>query len=407
MPRSTAVCLLLVLALPGPLSATTAVDENFNRVIAGYPVILYGSDMDYARSVQSSLRLTTAVSMDVVSAAEAGDSLLAKHDIIAFGTAEDNPFVAKCLGRAPFKLSDTSIEIDGISYAGDDIRVAFAVTNPYNTQRTCVVFAAQKPDLISGIISGFGDWADWDFMVNRKSDGTVYADDKVAAGRYHMIDSMAVIDTLAVWKRDPEQLSRIDSGHVSLHYNTLSESQATTIVQLLDALYDGIAVEYGVAFPDKVTAYIYLAPPDDRKYYCYTDAISTFWYKIGTSREQGLEGFLSPDNEAVLIFAHEMARMAFQPSITDPAKYQPFSTNADDWSHYFQFTCLIPYVWEKLGEDAWPVKHDYNQSSGRNQFETIYAGCDNTYAALLYEIGRNYGRDVICRLANEAKGGKA
>ena len=70
---------------------------------------------------------------------------------------------------------------------------------------------------------------------------------------------------------------------------------------------------------------------------------NTFWSKFESAEE-----FYSKDRMQIAILAHEMARIAFQPWLTDTEKIGPLHHVANDWSHYFQYTCIIPYVWEKL-----------------------------------------------------------
>jgi len=100
---------------------------------------------------------------------------------------------------------------------------------------------------------------------------------------------------------------------------------------------------------------------------------------------------------APVAFAHEVARLAFQPVVGDPAKQHPYSPYNDDWSHYFQYTVLVPSVWEKLGPACWPAPNDFHETWGRSRFDRLYHGADDTYAALLAVIEKKYGRPVIGR----------
>jgi hypothetical protein len=362
---------------------------------------VYGTHADYAQWVQAYLELQLGVNVPVVADSAASDSLLAAHDLFVIGTPAENRVVRAALAQAPFTLFDDRVEIQGRSYAGSDIRAVFTAPHPYDTgepRRVCLVYTAQTSERIPGVFTGFSDLSGWDFAVRRHSDGVWLPEDGIAAGRG---DAMT-IDSLAVWKKDPRRLARVEGERVTIHYDTLAESDVQTIARLLDTYCEAIH-RYHLLFPERVTVYIYADPADQRKPKMYTDALSTFWCFVHTTAED----FLSPDGIGIIGFAHEMARIAFQPSIGDREKFQPFSRIADDWSHFYQFDYLIPAVWERLGADAWPVPYDYNTKWGRERFLQIYAGAENTYAWLLHDIAERHGIGLIVEHVNRAKRGRA
>jgi hypothetical protein len=128
----------------------------------------------------------------------------------------------------------------------------------------------------------------------------------------------------------------------------------------------------------------------------YTDAWGTFWKKLNGPKQ----AFLSSD-QAPVAYAHEVARLAFQPVIRDSVKRGPLKFYADDWSHYFQHDVLIPEVWQKLGPAGWPIAIDYHENWGQARFDRLYEGAEDTYAFLLAEIERTHGRALIGATVNE------
>jgi len=85
-----------------------------------------------------------------------------------------------------------------------------------------------------------------------------------------------------------------------------------------------------------------------------------------------------------------MARISLQPLSNE---YPP-GIGADDWSHYAPLVGIVPYVDSILADSAWFTKYDY-KSFGITMFKTIYKGRENTYAWLLYEIDKRYGKEII------------
>jgi hypothetical protein len=92
---------------------------------------------------------------------------------------------------------------------------------------------------------------------------------------------------------------------------------------------------------------------------------------------------------------HEMGHLVFP--ITDPYYFEA-------WADYAAAYRIIPYVWERLGADAWPQSYNYLVSDGPADIrQRIEDGADRTdmvgdhyqAVAVLISVDQAYGPQVI------------
>jgi len=378
------------LLLQRPASCRASTSERIAEVVAGDPLIVYGASASEAAAVQAGYA-RQGRPIPLVAAAEATDAQLAAADVLVFGAPGTNPFLQRCLGTSPLRLSPTAVIVGDSTFAGSDVRLVAALPNPLNPDRRCVVFAVQDEELLTGFFRGIGgvDGAG-DFVVYRKSDGLYNQEDHLALGTFRRSAEGVALDSVRYWSKPPQDLSILASGQVRFHYAGFTPDEARILARYVDTMCEVTENDFGLPMPDPLHVYAYPQDIDPARIHIFTDAFDTFWCLVPGSRED----FLARGNSFVA-FAHETARIAFQPVIADPAKQGPLRRYDDDWSHYFQFTVLIPAVAERLGAAAWPAPLDYEQEWGRDAFARIYHGCADTYASLLLEIDRKYGRGVI------------
>ena len=387
------IFLLYTIFLAGGTRALGNIRENMSIILREKPLILYGENESYARTVRN-LYLNFNIACELCKADTASVSLIKQHHIIALGTRNTNPFVNLCLEKIPISLTDTSVIIENKTFTGSDIRLVFTIPNPLNPDKICVVFTAQNSELIPGIT--FHRLEKWDFIAYRKSDGIGSDKDNIFSGNFK--EKGLKVDALFVSRENPIELQKTEYREISLFYNTLSKTTAMKIAKLLHVMYIGITKSYKIRMPPKIFVYIYKELRGEPYYAGYTDSYNTIWQKkIKTSEEE----FLDPSSKMILILAHEMSRLAFQPYIHDRSKRDPLRTASDDWCHYCQFTRVIPYIWNELGRDAWPVKYNYNEEWGEERFKKIYKGAEDTYAHILYKIDKKFGADLIGRVLNQ------
>ncbi len=369
--------------------------EDVDSILEGSPLLLYGSSLEEVRAVLAHLELE-GNRASIAAAADMTDEFLASSDLLVFGTPETNPLIPRCLDGTPFRLTDTSVTVGDSTYRGTDIRLVVSLPHPVNPRRKCVVYAVQDEEILSGIFFGYGaSYVAADFLVYRKSDGLYYPDDRLAYGSLVRGPGRVELGEVTYENKEPRQLDQITVSHVRLYYDTFDSQEAETIARYVDALRGVAADEFGIRMPERIYVYLYRAAVEETRVRMYTDAWNTFWSKMTMPKVEFLRISMAP-----VAFAHEVARLAFQPVVGDPEKQHPFSPYNDDWSHYFQYTVLVPSVWEKLGSECWPAPNDFHETWGRSRFDRLYSGAEDTYAALLCAIERRYGRPLIGRTLN-------
>ena len=322
------------------------------------------------------------------------DSILSQCNIIVIGLEEENLLVKKCLKEVPIKLDTTSITIGDNKFFGDDIGIIFRVPNPFNAEKECIVVTGNMKEYYFAGIRGSYKGS---FAVKRKSDGLYRYEDHLATGNFKFEYSKIVVDSIEILKRETQELTKISSENSDLLYRGINTSDAEKILNFITKMRNIIS-DYGIVLNKKFTVYIYPEASDDKYPTTYTDAFNTFWSKFNCTGNE----LFRPEDRLIIRLAHETARLTFQPKLKTPKNIARITTPYDDsWSHYFQFTVLIPGVWKQLGINAWPIPFNYNKEFGEEFFNNIYKGCDQTYASILYKIDKKYGKKIIANTINE------
>lgn len=393
-PGHALVSVLAILWLASP--AWCGIGEDVDAILQGAPLLLYGRSSEEARAILAHLEVEGAPAR-IAAAADVSDEDLAAADLLLFGTPRTNPLILRCLAGTPFRLTASSVAVGNIKYQGTDVRLVASLPHPVDPRRKCIVYAAQDEEMLSGIFFGYGaSYVAADFLVYRKSDGLYYEDDRLSYGSLVDARGGVRLGEVAYASKEPRRLDRVTLGHVRLYYDTFDDDEAATIALYVDALRSVAADEFGIRMPERIYVYLYSAAVEETRVRMYTDAWNTFWCKMTKPKDEFLGIDMAP-----VAFAHEVARLAFQPVVGDSAKRHPYSPYNDDWSHYFQYAVLVPSVWEKLGPECWPVPNDFHETWGRSRFERLYSGADDTYAALLSAIERKHGGRLIGRTLNE------
>jgi len=394
--------LALAAAFGSAAPAIAGMATDVDAVLEGSPLLIYGRSAEEAAAVLAHLELEGKEAR-LMPALGVSEEAIASSDILVFGTPATNPLIPRCLRLSPFRLGERSVTVGDSTFEGTDIRLVATLPNPANPERKCILYAAQDEELLSGIFFGYGaSYLAADFSTYRKSDGLYYRDDRLAYGDLVRTPDGVKLGEVAYNGRGPRRLVELDTGHVRLYYDTFKGVEASTIARFVDALYDVAAGEFGIKMPRKIYVYIYSAVVDPIRIRMYTDAWNTFWSKMTLPKDQYLRTSVAP-----VAFAHEVARLAFQPVVGDSTKRHPFSPYDDDWSHYFQFMVLVPSVWERLGPSGWPAPNDFQETWGSARFQKLYRGAEDTYAWLLWVIEQQYGRPIIGKTLNEVTHGGA
>lgn len=282
-----------------------------------------------------------------------------------------------------------------IEFNGDTIFVGdtFIVANDFvfhcefkdGMGRNIELIAINDAEAITGVGSLYG----YDFTVSRKRDGMMYQKDLTLLGKWFYEKDKPLGIAEIKWNNQPPRLfDTLWSKHFKLYFgeNLLFPHEAKKIIKLLEIMYECFSKEYEIYLPETIFVYFYGDSLCPGEFNCYSNPFNTIWLKF-----QGRKSLLMPQKGSpIYTLAHEMARISLQPLSNE---YPP-AIGADDWSHYAPLCGIVPYVYEKLKDSAWIANYDY-QSYGIPLFEKIYQGGENTYAWLLYEIDKKYGKKMI------------
>ena len=366
------------------------------------PIFVYGtpSDSIFAREYRrftmremhriaillSSNEDSSAELLPAIPDTEASLNMLKEKDVVLVGTLEDNKWLGQIENDFPIHISGDTVFLGDTCFVDSDLVVHFIMPNPWNREKYLLVSTATSQMAIGD--AGFFILRDKDYEIYRKRDAF-----KILA--YGVFDK-----SNSTWRINPEnltinsipkiKLSVTETPHIRVYYNTLAESEAHKVANMIEYLYLSLKDEFSITLPPRIYVYLYQKKVRPTAYTTYTDAFNTFWSKFPDK-----ETFLKPERHAILAFAHEMARLSFQPMISDSTKRGPLRFFADDWSHYAPMAVMIPYLRDKLGEDAWPIPHKYWKDWGERKFLNIYRGGEDTYAYLMYVIDKKYGRKLI------------
>jgi hypothetical protein len=368
------------------------VRECINNCRQGNTVFLIGDLNDASQYIIDLYKNIHGIKGNIETVDKVKKHVLKENNIIAIGVPQEHYFIKRCVDLLPIKFDRQSVTIQNTKYIADDLCILFSMPNPFNTEKHCIVSTTNNPSSYSplALVRNHG------FFINRKSDGRIYEQDNLAVGNFKIENGKIEIDTVKIYKKEPKKLNKLSTEGVTIYYNGVTKEDASKVLNFISAMREAI-IDFGIEYKQTITVYLYKEYSDRIKSTSYTDAVNTIWSKFESPEE-----FYSEDRGQIAILAHEMARLAFQPWLTDRKKIGPLLHVANDWSHYFQYTYIVPYVWEKLGAEGWPCPYDYNAEFGLSEFKALYQGCANTYAQILYEIEHKYGRKIIAETVNGA-----
>jgi hypothetical protein len=231
---------------------------------------------------------------------------------------------------------------------------------------------------------------DHDFALARQRDGTE-ATDATCLGRFRW-QGKRLLAVDVTWQRQPARPLRLTAGdHVKLHCDStqLTPDEQARLLRLLEVEYDGYTQLYGIEMPETVSVYGYNDTTLARTDAVYDVPFGIIWHKC-----------LAPDAVAhprtALSLAHELAHVAFQ----GLSNRNPLRRGCEDWGDYAPLVGIMPFVRQVLGDSAWPARLD-SAARGRGFFTQLYRGAPHTYAALMEETDRRFGKAVIGRAVNE------
>jgi hypothetical protein len=184
------------------------------------------------------------------------------------------------------------------------------------------------------------------------------------------------------------------SNRTTVTYANVDPAYAEAIAKICDTALAGYEGIYGLKMPERVRVRVSLDPK--QRLALWTDG------DISISLELSNEAQLLPPAVSgvfnVYGFCHELGHMAIYRRMSS-LMGMPEGLG-EGWAHYFG-SAICGYVWEKLGEKAWPAPHNYYEWGGPGRFErqmqnvNASSSAEDQAAYLLYQIDKRYGRQAL------------
>ncbi|RKY03018.1 MAG: hypothetical protein DRP55_02020 [Spirochaetes bacterium] len=304
-------------------------------------------------------------------------------NLLILMTQKDVGKVKELIGMFPIEFKrDTVFFPDTLFIAWDYIFVG-RFNNPFNKDKEIIIEVGNTVEALGGAREPKSNG----FTLSRKRDGIMYEDDFSAIGEWQWRGNGLEI-TRINWISHPERhLLKKAWKHIKVYYdsNLFTSREALKFLKLMNSMYMVYDSIYSIPMPETVYVYIYLSKDDKIKYTLYSIPFNTIWCKV-----ESREGFFRAVRHRIVSFAHEMARISFQPI----SKEYPPSIGADDWSQYAPMVGVVPYIDSIYGDTAWFYPVPY-QKDGLPLFLNLIKGVKWTYESILYEIDRKYGKGII------------
>ena len=323
--------------------------------------------------------------------------------MMVIGTPEQSAFYHRVGQMLPFKFKGDTVSFGDTSFVANDYLFAARIKNPFDSSLDCQIFWGRRVDDLTveeGQDPFFDAQTKYCFSLRRKCDG-MYTDPPVKQSVIGSLEYQAgklVVKEIKWFPHRKIGLNVLESQHIKLHWDEdlLSRQEAQGFVRLMEVIYRGYQEQYGLVLADTVRIYLRLNP-DNGYLRLYDNTFDAIWCTT-----ESREDFLNTQRRPISAWAHEFARMTFQPFV-DESKRIPPAPVSNDWSHYAPMIGIVPYVKSVLGDSAWLVRYDYYKENGPPLFERVYKGGENTYAYRLYEIDKRYGKKKIGEAIKKAK----
>ncbi|UCH33370.1 MAG: hypothetical protein JSV65_12400 [Armatimonadota bacterium] len=185
------------------------------------------------------------------------------------------------------------------------------------------------------------------------------------------------------------------SDRTTVQHANVDSAYAEAIARICDAALAGYQEIYGIHMPERIKARVSLDP--QQRLRLWTDGNSSIFLELGSERQ-----LLPPAQSGVFNvygLCHELGHMAIYRRM--PNLMGMPEGVAEGFAHYFG-SMVCGHVWDTLGEDAWPVPHNYYEYGGPGRFlrqmrdaEAARSNPESVAAYLLHEIAQRYGREAL------------
>jgi hypothetical protein len=284
----------------------------------------------------------------------------------------------------PFRFHGDTVFIADTMFVADDFVLDCQFHQPGGPAVSAVVGRDARV-AAAGINRG-----DHDFALARLRDG-IEATDATCLGRLRW-QGDRLLTTDLTWQRQPARPLRLRFGdHVRLYCDStqIASGGQAKLLRLLEVEYEGYSQLYGIKMPEAVSVYGY-----NDTTLAWSDAVYNVPFGIIWHKRLAPEALAHP--RTALSLAHELAHVAFQ----GLSSRNPLGRGCEDWGDYAPLIGIMPYVRQVLGDSAWPAGLD-SAARGPEFFERLYRGAPHTYASLLEEGDRRFGKPLVGRSINE------
>jgi len=195
-------------------------------------------------------------------------------------------------------------------------------------------------------------------------------------------------------------------GRIGVYSRNIPEPYVVSVRNILSAARRCLAVSFGLPTPGHLEVIMIKNGKSSPR--LGTNGKDSIFLVVSKTRD--LKAPKKSGIHHVYGLCHELAHIAMYRRIRNVYSLPPGW--GEGWAHYAASTALVPYVWKRLGEDAWPDPYPYVKTEGKQRFlgQISRAGSlsDHTLeaAAKLYMIESKKGRKQIGHMLwrSEARG---
>ncbi len=187
----------------------------------------------------------------------------------------------------------------------------------------------------------------------------------------------------------------IRGANCKVEFSGIAPEYAKAAASVFDAAHDGYREKLGINLPDFVFIRIEVTGEETR---LWTDGIDSIFLNLSSPED------LLPDSpyRNIYGFCHEPGHIAMYSRMKSLVGLP--DGVGEGWAHYAG-SVVTDYVWENLGENAWPVSFDYSASGTsrlREQRKAEKLDAIDIAACAFYSMGEKYGHEMVGLAMREA-----
>lgn len=191
----------------------------------------------------------------------------------------------------------------------------------------------------------------------------------------------------------------VTGEHCSIEYSGVDEKWPSAFAAIYDTVYTGYKDIFGFLLPSETYINITITGETTR---LWTDGKNSIFLQLAS------EDDLQPTSPYKNIYGmcHEPGHIVMYSRMSSLAGLP--DGVAEGWAHY-SGSIITDYVWQKLGESAYPVPYDYSVSGAlrlRKQCDSADKDAVTLAACSFFALGEQHGHDMVGHAMREALAGK-